>query len=338
MEYIIGQKRPGQPPVAAGPTRGAEPVGHGPDDLIGGSQGGAGTDIIVDGSERTFMTDVIEESRRIPVLVDFWATWCGPCKTLTPALEKITRAAGGRIKLVKIDIDANRALVQQLSQLGLPLQSVPTVAAFWQGQILDLFQGALPDSEIKRFVEALLKAAGGAMPSADLLAEARAALEEGQAEEAAGLFSGLLEQEPENADGWGGLARALIAMGDEEQAKAVLEQAPARLAGHAEIAGARAALTLAEEGRRVADVLDSIRARLDANADDHEARYELATGLNASGQRAAAADALLEILKRDRTWNEGAARLQLIRFFESWGFDDPATMTARRRMSALLFS
>ena len=347
MDYIIGQPRPGQPAggtnraaSGAGAARPAAPAAKEPGMIGAGAptNGAADADIIIDSDQRTFMADVIEDSRRVPVLVDFWATWCGPCKTLTPALEKVTRAAGGRIKLVKIDVDANRALVSQLSQLGLPLQSVPTVAAFWQGQILDLFQGALPESEIKRFVEALLKAAGGAMPSADLLADARAALDEGRVEEAAGAFSALLEQEPESPDAWGGLIRSLLALGDEEQARAALAEVPPRIADHAEIAGARAALALAEEGRQVVDALDGIRSRVAANADDHEARYELATGLNAAGQRTEAAEALLEILKRDRSWNEGAARLQLIKFFEAWGFDDPATMAARRKMSALLFS
>ncbi len=335
MDYIIGQsaKAGAAPGPAAGRVQ--DQGGIAPS---AGASAGADADIIVDGDQRTFMADVIEDSRRVPVLVDFWATWCGPCKTLTPALEKVTRAAGGRIKLVKIDVDANRALVGQLSQLGLPLQSVPTVAAFWQGQILDMFQGAQSESEIKRFVESLLKAAGGAMPSADLLAEARLALDEGQVEEAAALFSALLEQEPESPEGWGGLIRALLALGDEDGAKSALEQVPAKIAGHAEITGAGSALALAEEGRRVADGLDGIRARLAADADDHAARYELATGLNGLGQRAEAADALLEILRRDRSWNEGAARLQLIRFFEAWGFEEPATLIARRKMSALLFS
>ncbi len=325
MDYIIGQNRGDTQGRATGPQAGASALE-------------ADAAIIIDGDQTSFMADVIEASRQIPVLVDFWATWCQPCKTLTPTLEKVTRAAGGRIRLVKIDIDANRALVSQLAQVGLPVQSVPTVAAFWQGQILDMFQGALPESEIKRFVEALLKQAGGSMPSADLLAEARAAIEEGRTEEGAALFSALLEQDPESPEGWGGLARALLALGEEDQALAVLDQAPAKLAEHVEITGARAALTLAAEGRKVADALGGIQDRLAADPNDHAARYELATGLNALGRRTEAADALLEILRRDRSWNEGAARLQLIRFFEAWGFDDPATLAGRRRMSALLFS
>src|SRR6478609_3045768 len=172
------------------------------DELIIGqspsAQGGDGAAMIVDGDQKTFMKEVVEASRALPVLVDFWATWCGPCKTLTPTLEKVVKAAGGRVKLVKIEIDANQSLVRQLAQLGLPMQSVPTVAAFWQGQIADIFQGAQPESEVKRFVETLLKAAGGTMPTADLLAEAKAAMEESQFDEAAHLFNTLLQQEPEN--------------------------------------------------------------------------------------------------------------------------------------------
>src|SRR6202046_1085754 len=179
------------------------------DDLIIGqnplAQGGDGAAVIMDGDQKNFMKEVIEASCTLPELVDFWATWCGPCKQLTPTLEKVVKSAGGRVKMVKIDIDQNRALVQQLAQLGLPMQSVPTVAAFWQGQIADIFQGALPESEVKRFVESLLKVAGGSMPTADLLAEAKAAVEHGDAQQAGELFSALLEQEPENADAWGGL-------------------------------------------------------------------------------------------------------------------------------------
>ena len=294
--------------------------------------------VIADGSQATFMADVIDASREAPVIVDFWATWCGPCKTLTPALERVVRSAGGRVKLVKIDIDKNQALVRQLAQLGLPLQSVPTVAAFWQGQIADLFQGALPESEIKRFVEALLKLGGGTMPTADLLAEARAAVDEGQHQDAAELFSALLQQDPESPEAWGGLLRAMIALGQEDEALAALAEVPAKIAEHADIAGVRSALDLAKAGREARAKLGSFEKRLAADADDHAARYDLATALNAMDRREEAAGALLHIMRRQRGWNEDAARHQLLKFFEAWGFDDPATVAARRRLSALLFS
>lgn len=309
METIIGQ---------APSSQGAEPF-------------------IIDGDQATFMKDVIEASRTRPVLVDFWATWCGPCKTLTPVLEKVVKAAGGRVKLVKIDTDKNRSLVQQLVQLGLPLQSIPTVAAFWQGQIADMFQGALPESEIKRFVEALLKMGGGAMPVTELITGAKAALEAGDAENAAGGFSEALQAEPENPEAWAGLIRALLALGDEGQAREALEQVPEKIAEHPEVQGARSAIALAEEGRLAKDQLASFEARLLADPTDHQARYDLATALNAMDRRDEAADALLEIVKRDRAWNEDGARLQLLKFFEAWGFDDAATMTARRKLSTLLF-
>jgi putative thioredoxin len=320
MDTLIGMK-PKQPsPAKAGP--GAPP---------------AANDVIIDGTQATFMQDVIEASRQVPVLVDFWATWCGPCKQLTPTLEKVVRAAGGRVRLVKIDIDQNRALVQQLAQLGLPMQSVPTVAAFWQGQIADVFQGALPESEVKRVVEALLKMAGGSMPAADLLAEAKQAFEDQQFEEAANLFSALLQEDEANPDGWAGLIRTLMALGDEDQAADALDQVPAAIKDHAEIAGARSALALAQEGRKAASQTKQLEAAVAADPDDHQARYDLATALNAMGQREEAAAALLEIVKRDRSWNEDGARLQLLKFFEAWGMTDPSTLAARRKLSALLF-
>ncbi|NGM24137.1 co-chaperone YbbN [Roseomonas stagni] len=297
----------------------------------------AASDVIKDGDQRTFMADVVEASRETPVLVDFWATWCGPCKTLTPTLEKVVRAAQGRVKLVKIDIDKNRQLVQQLAQMGLPLQSVPTVVGFVQGQIADLFQGALPEGEVKKFIDNLLKMGGSQSPAADLLAEAKAAVENGDHAAAVELFAALAEQEPENAEAVAGMARCLVALGEEEQAQEVIDQAPAKIRDHAEIASIRSALQLAAEGRLAREKLGEFERRLAANPDDHAARIDLAVALNAMDKRAEAVDALVEAIKRDKAWNEEAARKQLLKFFEAWGFTDPATLAGRRKLSTLLF-
>lgn len=302
-----------------------------------GGASSPGGDIIKDGDQRTFMQDVVQASREVPVLVDFWATWCGPCKTLTPTLEKVVKAAQGRVRLVKIDIDKNRQLVQQLAQMGLPLQSVPTVVGFVQGQIADLFQGALPEGEVKKFVENLLKMGGGTLPGADLLAEAKAAAEAGDHQSALNLFAALAEAEPENPEAFAGLARTLMALGEEEQAQQVLDEVPAKLKEHAEIVSVRSALQLAIEGRKAQEKLGEFERRLAADPDDHGARIDLAVALNAMGERAKAVDALMEAIKRDRAWNDEAARKQLLKFFEAWGFDDPATLAGRRKLSTLLF-
>jgi putative thioredoxin len=302
-----------------------------------GPNTGGGADPVKDGTQQGFMQDVVQTSREVPVLVDFWATWCGPCKTLTPTLEKVVRSAGGRVRLVKIDIDKNKQLVAQLSQMGLPLQSVPTVVAFWQGQIADLFQGALPEGEVKKFVENLLKAAGGQMPGADLLAEAKAAFEEGDHQGALELFGALAQQEPENADAFAGVARCLMALGEEEQALAVVNNVAPKIREHAEIVGVRSALELAAEGRRAREKFGEFEQRLAADPNDHAARIDLAVALNAAGERERAMDALCEAIKRDRAWNDEAARKQLVKFFEAWGFSDPASVAGRRKLSSLLF-
>ena len=299
----------------------------------GAPGGGAADGVIKDGDQKTFMQDVVQASREVPVLVDFWATWCGPCKTLTPALEKVVKAAGGRVRLVKVDIDKNQRLAASFR-----IQSVPTVFAIWQGQPVDAFQGALPESQVKQFVERLVQQAGSSLPQADLLAEGKKALEEGALQDAAEIFGALLEQEPENAAALAGLATAFMKAGQEDQAKALLANLNAKQAEHPDIAQVRSALELAEAGRRAQGALAQYQARLAADPNDHQARFDLATALNAADQREEAADALLEIIRRDRKWNDEAARTQLLKFFESWGLMDEASVAARRKLSALIFS
>ncbi|WP_019015275.1 thioredoxin [Elioraea tepidiphila] len=305
-------------------------------DIIFDPQKGGSTaapDPVSEATEASFVADVIQASRDLPVIVDFWATWCGPCKQLTPVLERVVRGAGGRVRLVKVDIDKNQRLAAQLR-----IQSVPTVYAFYQGQPVDGFQGALPESQVKQWVERLVQMAGGTMPAADLLAAAKEAAAEGNHEEAAEILQALVQQEPENAEAIGLLGRALIALGRTAEAKALVATLPSNVESHAEIQGVKAALELAEKGREAQGQIAALQARLAANADDHQARYDYAIALNAIGKREEAAEQLLQIIRRDRKWNDEAARLQLLKFFEAWGLTDEVTVAARRRLSTLLFS
>lgn len=295
----------------------------------------AAADLIKDADITTFMQDVVQASMKQPVLVDFWAPWCGPCKQLTPALEKLVKAANGKLRLVKINVDdpKNQPLAQQLR-----IQSIPAVYAFSQGQPVDGFVGALPESQLKKFVEGLPGAGAIEDSAAEAIEAGKAALAEQAWEDAAAAFSAALGTEPENVSALGGLARALIGMGEIEGAKEVLEQIPADKAGHADVAAARAALELQEAGSQAAGNLKPLEAAVTANPNDHQARLDYAVALHGAGQAEAAIDQLLDIVKRDRKWNEEAARKQLVKIFEAMGPMDPVVVDARRRLSSILFS
>ncbi len=292
--------------------------------------GGADASLIKETTTADFRVDVIAESARQPVLVDFWAPWCGPCKQLTPVIEKAVKAAGGKVKLVKMNIDDHPQIAGQLG-----IQSIPAVIAFQKGQPVDGFMGALPESQIKGFIERLVGPLGSG--DEELLAEAESALSEGDAQRAGELFSQALQNDPQDLKAFGGLIRALVQLGDLEQARLALSKVPAGGENNAAIAAARAALEIAEQAANVGD-LDGLYRRIEANPADHEARIELAVGLNAQNRREEAADQLLESIAKDRAWNEEAARKQLLQFFEAWGAVDPDTLRARRRLSGLLFS
>jgi putative thioredoxin len=283
---------------------------------------------IKDGSDATFMADVIEASQTTPVIVDFWATWCGPCKQLGPALEKAVEAAKGAVKLVKIDVDKNPAIAGQLR-----IQSIPTVYAFVNGKPVDGFQGALPDSQVKQFVERLL-----GPPEAgeidDLLAMAAESLQLGDIGGAAQAYAQALQLDPANVKAIAGMARLYLQNGDAERAGELLAMAPAD-AKDAELDSVRAALKLAGAAPSETAALDQ---RLEANPDDHEARLELAKALAARGAYDQAADQLLQIIQRDREWNDQAARKQLLEVFEAAGQASDVARQGRRRLSAILFS
>jgi putative thioredoxin len=279
----------------------------------------------------TFMADVIEESKHQPVLVDFWAPWCGPCKQLTPVLEKAVRAAKGKVKLAKMDIDKNPEIPGQMG-----IQSIPAVVAFVNGQPADGFMGALPESQVMQFLERLTKEKIGGEEK-DLLAAAEAAVAAKDFAGAAQIYAQALAADSDNVAAMAGLARCYVATGSIEQAKKTLAMVPEAKRNDAAVAAAQAAIDLAEQAKSVGP-LDELEAKVNANPADHQARFDFAVALNAAGKRAEAAQHLLDIVKRDRKWNDDAARKQLLQFFEAWGATDDATLAGRKKLSSILFS
>ena len=298
-----------------------------------GQQGAAGaTDgLVKEISEATFMEDVIEASKEVPVIVDFWAPWCGPCKQLGPALEAAVNAAGGKVKMVKINVDENQQVSAQLK-----IQSIPTVYAFFDGQPVDGFQGALPQSQVNEFV-GKMAALASEEPLAQAIAAAQEMLEAGALDDAAQTFAAILEEDDKTAEAYAGLAEVKIAQGALEDAEAVLNGAPAEISHAAEIEGAHAKIALARQAEN-AGPLDDLRAKVEADPTDAEARFELAQALHAAGEVDAAVDALLEIVRRDAGWNDGAAKTQLFTIFDALAANDPIALAGRRKLSSLLFA
>jgi putative thioredoxin len=286
---------------------------------------------VKDGDTASFAADVIEASNEVPVIVDFWAEWCGPCKTLGPTIEKAVKAAGGQVRLVKINVDENQQLAQQLR-----VQSIPAVFAFKNGKPVDGFVGAQPESQIKAFIQRLTGDAGPS-PIEQALEQGEAALAAGDVSGASDIFGQVLRADMENARAIAGLCQCLIDSGDLAEAREMLDGLEGKLAIDPAVQSVRAALELAEQSADAGDTAP-LRARLEANGNDHEARMELSTALLAAGQREEAVDELLESIRRDRNWNDEAARKQLLTLFEAFGHADELTVSARRRLSSMLFS
>jgi len=291
-------------------------------------------DLIKETTTQTFVKDVIEESKRQPVLIDFWAEWCGPCRQLTPILEKAVRAAKGRVKLVKMNIDQHPAIPGQMG-----IQSIPAVIAFVGGQPADGFMGAIPESQVNAFIDKLTKGvpAAGEPNIAEILKEAETLLAEGDAAAAAQVYAEALSFDATNIAALAGLAKCYITTGAVEQAKQTLAMVPESKRSDAMVKAVQAAIDLAEQAKSVGPVGD-LEQKVAANPLDHQARFDLATALNASGKRGEATSQLLEIVKRDRKWNDDGARRQLVQFFEAWGGADEATIEGRKRLSTILFS
>ena len=291
-------------------------------------------DLIKDVSEADFMAEVVEMSQTVPVIVEFWAPWCGPCKTLGPALEAAVTRARGAVRMAKVNVDENQMIAGQLR-----VQSIPTVYAFWQGQPVDGFQGAVPPSEIDAFVERVVKTAGGDASGGldDAIAAAEEMLDAGAASDAAQTFAAILEEDPQNAAAYGGMARAYIALDDADQAEAVLNGVPAELSNSPEIEAAHAQLALLRQAADAGPVAE-LRAAVEANPEDNQARFDLAQALHASGDAEAAVEELLTLFRRDREWNDGAAKQQLFTIFDALKPNDPVVLNGRRKLSSMIFA
>ncbi len=289
--------------------------------------------LIKDSNTASFMSDVIEASKSVPVLVDFWAPWCGPCKQLGPLLEKIVTEAGGKIRLVKVDIDKNQQLAQQMR-----IQSIPAVFAFADGQPVDGFMGALPESELRTFIDKIVSSHGGQAEQVEqLLDAAETAMETDAVEQAMAMFAQVLQLEPENGRAIAGMAKAHIALDDLDSARELLSVIPPALANDAHISGAIAALTVAETPVDDGEI-SRLSEAVASDETDYQSRLELSVALNAAGQEEAALDNLMWLIEKDRSWNDEAARKQLLVFFEAWGPTHELTLSGRRRLSSILFA